>query len=57
LVCADYILLGGSVHNIEKHTRALLVAIKVTGLEVRVNTDKTKYMVMSRYQTAGEVTI
>jgi len=53
LVCADDIILGGSVHNIEKTTEALLVASKVTGLEVRVNTDKTKYMVIPRYQNAG----
>jgi hypothetical protein len=53
LVCADDIILGGSIHNTEKNTKALLVASKVVGLEVRVNSDKTKYLVMSQYQNAG----
>ena len=43
--------LGGSVHTIKKNTEALVVASKETGLEV--NTDKTKYMVMSQDQDAG----
>jgi len=51
LVYADDIILGGSVRNIEKNTDALLVASEEIGLEV--NADKTKYMVMSRYQNAG----
>ena len=36
----------GRVHTIKKHTEALVVASKESGLEV--NADKTKYMVMSR---------
>ena len=51
MVYADDIILGGSVRNIEKNTDALLVASEEIGLEV--NADKTKYMVMSRYQNAG----
>ena len=52
LVYADDInVLGGSVDTIKKNAEALIVASKETGLEV--STDKTKYMVMSRDQTAG----
>jgi hypothetical protein len=36
----------------EKH-RPLVVAVKETGLEV--NTDKSKYMVVSRDQNAGRI--
>ena len=43
----DVNILGGSLHTVE----ALLVATKEIGLEV--NADKTKYMIMSREQTAG----
>jgi hypothetical protein len=44
--------LGGSVHSIWKNTEALVVASKEIGLEV--NAEKTKYMVMSRDQNAGQ---
>ena len=44
-------MLGGSVHTVKKNVEALLVASKETGL--KVNADKTKYMVMSRDQNAG----
>jgi hypothetical protein len=44
-------ILGGSVRTIKNHTEALIFARKETGLEV--NVDEGKYMVMSRYQTAG----
>ena len=51
LVCADDVnILGGRVHTVKENTEALVVASKETGLEV--NTDKTKYMVMSRDQDA-----
>jgi len=43
--------LGGSIHTIKKNT-ALVVASKEIGLEV--NADRTKYMVMSRDQNAGQ---
>jgi hypothetical protein len=44
--------LGGSVHAIKKNTEALVVATKEIGLEV--NAEKTKCMVMSRDQNAGQ---
>ena len=46
----DVNILAGSVHTIEKNTKALVVASKEIGLEV--NADKTKYVVMSRDQNA-----
>jgi len=52
LVYADDVnKLGGRAHTIVKNKEALVVASKETGIEV--NTDKTKYMVMSRDQNAG----
>jgi hypothetical protein len=53
LVYADDInILGGSIHTIRKNTEALVVASKEIGLEV--NAEKTKHMVMSRDQNAGQ---
>jgi hypothetical protein len=53
LVYADDVnILGGSVHAIKKNTEALVDASKEIGLEV--NAEKTKYMVMSRNQNAGQ---
>jgi hypothetical protein len=48
----DVNILGGSVHSIKKNTEALAVASKENGL--KVNADKTKYMVMSQDQHAGQ---
>jgi hypothetical protein len=48
----DFNILGGRIHTIRKNTEALLIASKEIGLEV--NADKTKYMVMSRDQNAGQ---
>jgi hypothetical protein len=48
----DVNTLGGSIHAIKKNTEALVVASKEIGLEV--NAQKTKYMVMSRNQNAGQ---
>jgi hypothetical protein len=42
---------GESVHAIKKNTEALLVASKEIGL--KVNADKTEYMIMSRDQNSG----
>ena len=47
----DVNILGGSVHTVKENAEALVVATKEIGLEV--NADKTKYVVMSREQTAG----
>jgi hypothetical protein len=44
--------LGGSIHSIKKNIEALIVASKEIGLEV--NAEKTKYMVMSQDQNAGQ---
>jgi hypothetical protein len=44
--------LGGSIHTIKKNAEPLLIATKEIGLEA--NAEKTKYMVMSRDQNAGQ---
>jgi pectate lyase len=49
---ADVNILSESVHALKKNTEALVVASKEIGLEV--NAEKTKYMVMSRDQNAGQ---
>ena len=48
----DVNILDGSIHTIKKNTEALAVANKENGLEV--NSDNTKYMVMSQDQNAGQ---
>jgi hypothetical protein len=45
-------MLGGSIHTIRKNTESLLIASKEIGLGV--NAEKTKYMVMSHDQKAGQ---
>jgi hypothetical protein len=53
LVYADDVnMLGGSIHTIKKNTKALVIVSKQIGLEV--NAEKTKYVVMSRDQNAGQ---
>ena len=47
----DVNILGRSAHTVKGNAESLLVATKEIGLEV--NTDKTKYMVMSRNRNAG----
>jgi soluble cytochrome b562 len=47
-------ILGKNIDNIQKHTEALLDASKEVGLEV--NSEKNKYMLMSRCQKAGQET-
>jgi len=44
------LILGESVHTIKQSIEALVAASKAIGL--KVNADKTKYMVMSRDQNA-----
>jgi len=48
----DAHIFWGSVHTVKENTEALIVASKGTGLEV--NADKTKYMVTSGDQNAGQ---
>ena len=48
----DINILGGSIRTIKKNTEALLVSSKVIGLEV--NSDKSKYMVMSQNWNAEQ---
>jgi len=52
LVYADVNIFSGSVHTIKKNAEALVATSKETGLQV--NAYKTKYMVMSRDQDAGQ---
>jgi hypothetical protein len=44
-------ILGGSIHTVKVNAEALVVATKEIGIEV--NADKTKYVIMSRHQSAG----
>ena len=48
----DVNILGGSILNIKKNAEALVVASKEVGLEVHA--EKTKYMVVSQDQNAGQ---
>ena len=43
---------GGGIHTLKENAEALVVATREIGLEV--SADKTKYMVMSRDQNAGQ---
>jgi hypothetical protein len=53
LVYADNVnLLGDNINIIKKNAEALLDASKEIGM--KVNSEKTKYMFMSRHQTAGQ---
>jgi len=48
----DINILGGSIHTLKEYAEALVAATREIGLEV--SADKTKYMVMSRDQKAGQ---
>jgi hypothetical protein len=48
----DVNILGGSVYSIKKNTEDLVITSKEIGLDV--NAEKTKYMVMSQNQNAGQ---
>jgi hypothetical protein len=53
LICADDMnLLGDNIDTIKKDAQILIDASKEIGLEV--NTEKTKYMLLSRHQNAGQ---
>jgi len=45
-------ILGESIHTVKENAEALIMASKKSGLQV--NADKTKYMVMSQDQNAGQ---
>jgi hypothetical protein len=45
-------LLGGNIDSVKKNTEPLIDATKEVGLEV--NAEKTKYMLLSRHQNAGQ---
>jgi len=47
----DFNVLGRSIHTLKETAKGLVAATREIGLEV--SADKTKYMVMSRYQNAG----
>ena len=48
----DVNILGGGIHSLKENAEALVAATREIGLEV--SADKTKYMVMSRGQNAGQ---
>ena len=48
----DVNILGGRIHSVKENAKALVAAAREFGLEV--SADKTKYMVMSRDQNAGQ---
>jgi hypothetical protein len=48
----DVNLLGDNIDTIKKNTKTLIDARKEAGLEI--NVEKTKYMLLSRHQNAGQ---
>jgi hypothetical protein len=53
LYANDLNLLGDNIDTIKKNTETLIDASKEVDLEV--NTEKTKYMLLSRHQNAGQI--
>jgi hypothetical protein len=52
LVCAEDVnMSGGSVHTVKKIAKALVVATKEIGIEVKA--EKTTYVIMSQDQNGG----
>jgi len=49
----DVNILEGSIHTLKENAEALVAATRETGLEV--SADKTKYVVVSRDQSAGRI--
>jgi hypothetical protein len=55
LVYADDVnLLGDNIDTLKKNIKTLINARKNVGLGV--NTEKTKYMLLSRHQNSGKIT-
>jgi hypothetical protein len=53
LVHADGVnLLSDNVNTVKENTEALIEASRDIGLEI--NTEKTKYIIMSRYPNSGQ---
>jgi hypothetical protein len=50
--CCDVNLLGANIDTIKRNTQTLTDTNKTIGLEV--NTEKTKYMLLSCHQNAGQ---
>jgi hypothetical protein len=48
----DVNLLGDNIETIKKNAQTVIDARKEVGLDV--NTEKTKYMLLSRHQNAGQ---
>jgi hypothetical protein len=54
LVCADDVnLLGDNINTIKKKTQTVIDASKEVGLEV--NTEKTKYMLLSQRRHSSDI--
>jgi hypothetical protein len=52
LVYADVNLLGDNIDTVKKSTETLIDSSEEVGVEV--NTERTKYMLLSRHQNAGQ---